>query len=497
MPTNVTRRGFLRAGIAAGAGLSVGVVPTREVVSAAPAPGPGPVGFTSFIHPTARLATRDFSIGAASIIDAFVSLEGDAARIGNAVNLQDNDRLLDFKDGRRVEPGDLAIGDGTFTAHGVTFIGTVRIGQACGTGINAVVQNARVGDASFTGLVARIFGSHPGVLIEIPEASLVLFGARITSQADVAANIIPVPAPFSLFFADVDEENLVLARGFNLLFRAAARRTPFSAAVGDPRNPGASFPGVEEAFGKLSVAPPTIYRRGTGVLPARQATLGDLGFDRFEPLAPVPTPSTPPDDAGGLGLNAPPSGSPAAGARFVVPRVASPELLAPDAIVLGGCELAAGVSVQGGSYVLGDVASALSVGAGTRIGRHSSLHELTFTSCRVGANCVIGDHVVLHGPVEVGNNVRVGNRAVLFGPRVADNVTIGAGALVFGPVDITSDVPPNSIVVPPGSEFLIAPSAPVARGTRPRSPGMLAQWRRAQDAGRGCGCGLGALVLVA
>lgn len=105
MPTNVTRRGLLRAGIAAGAALSLGVVPNREVARAASAPGTGPVGFTSFIHPTARLATTDFSIGAASIINAFVSLEGSAARIGNAVNLQDNDRLLDFKDGRRVETG--------------------------------------------------------------------------------------------------------------------------------------------------------------------------------------------------------------------------------------------------------------------------------------------------------------------------------------------------------------------------------------------------------
>ena len=300
----------------------------------------GPIGFTTFVHPSSVLDVNTFEIGAASLIDAFVQLSGKSAKIGHAVNIQDNGRLLDFSAG--VGRGDLQLGDGTFTAHGVTFIGKVRIGEACGTGINAIVQNARVGDTSFTGLAAQILGPQPHQPIEIPEASLVLFGARIRSQADVAANIIPVPAPFSVFFADVDEENLVLARGFNLLYRAAARMIPFSAEAGSPRNPGENFPDLVEAFGKQSVAPPTIYRRGTGVIPGRQATLGDLGFGLFEPMNPVPTPSTPAPDLGGLGLNAPPSTSPDSSARFLIPSVQSPGLIADGAIVLGG-----GVSFSG------------------------------------------------------------------------------------------------------------------------------------------------------
>ncbi len=454
----------------------------------------GPVGFTTFIHPSVDLGVSKFSIGAASLIDAFVSLEGKQAEIGNAVNLQDNDRLLDFDHG--AGRGDLKLGDGTFTAHGVTFVGKVRIGEACGSGINAIVQNTRIGDGSFVGLVAQILGPDPEDLIEIPEASLVLFGARIRNQTEVEANIIPVPAPFSLFFADVDEENLVLARGFNLLYRAAARMTPFSDIVGDPRNPGDDFPSVAEAFGRIGIAPPSIYRRGTGVLPARQATLGDLGLARFEVLSPVPTPSTEPPEFDPLG-NAPAADSPEAGARFVAPRIASPELIHPNASVLGGVELAPGVVVGAGSYVLGDVAPTVSVGARTRIGRNTSLHELTFTSCRVGEDCVIGDRVVIHGPVELGDRVTVGDGAVLFGPKILDDVTIGARSLVFGPVEIVEDVPPDTIIVPPGQEFLIAPSAPqnTAKLDVPEeSPTMLAQWRRAQHGGGGCGCGVGNLI---
>ena len=455
----------------------------------------GAVGFTSFIHPSVTLNVEVLSIGAASIIDAFVSLNGHQAVIGNAVNLQDNDRLLDFDTdhGR----GDLEIGDGTFTAHGVTFVGKVKIGEACGTGINAIVQNTTVGDASFIGLNARILGRYPEKPIEIPEASLVLFGARILGQEDVAANIIPVPAPFSVFFADVDEENLVLARGFNLLYRAAARMTPFSDIAGDPRNPGADFPDLKTAFGKLSLAPPTVSRRGNGVIPGRQATLGDLVFARFEPLNPTPRPGTPAPDEGGLGLNAAPSASPESGARFITPRVASPELIMDGGIVLGGCDLAEGVVVSPGAYVLGDVAPTVSIGRDTYIGANTSVHELTFTSCHIGDNCHIGKRCVLHGPLDVGDNVTVGDGATLFGPVIHDGVTIGKNALVFGPVEVTEDIPDDAIVVAPGNEFLIAPSAPsTARITLPHNQHMLAQWRDVQSSGSCCGCGLGGMALM-
>lgn len=448
----------------------------------------GPVGFTSFIHPTARPNTTSFSIGAASLIEGFVSLQGTSAVLGNASNLQDNDRLRNYTGDNSSSPGDLAIGDGSFTAHNVTFIGYARIGHACGTVISAVVQNAIVHDASLTGFSAHIRGRDPLNPIEIPEGSLVLFGARINQQSEVAANIIPLPAAFALFASDVDQENLLLARAYNLLYRAAARIVPFSSAAGAPGNPGDSFPDVSAAFGQFSLGPPTLDRRGTGVIPARQATLNDLGFGIYQPLSPVPTPATPPPDKGGL--DAPPSDSAEAAARFITPRVASPELVSPNAIVLGGVELASGVSVGPESYLHGGDSPAISIGAGTQIGRNVSIHELTFTSVAIGTNTVIADRVVLHGPLLLGNNVAVGAGSVLFGPTVADNVKIGKNVLIFGPVSVTADVPDNSIIVPQGEEGLIAPSHRGPRGSLRQSAEAARPWKLAQACGRGCGCGL-------
>ncbi len=485
---NPTRRNLLTcsaAGLAATA--AGGALAPAQASPTIGSPRVGPVGFTSFIHPTSSVKTDLFLIGAQSLIEGFVSLEGASAVLGNASDLQDNNRLLNYGP----FPGNLVIGDGSFTAHGVTFIGRVQVGSACGTVINAVVQNAIIGDASLTGFTAHILGTDPFNPIRIPDATLVLFGARITEQSQVAANTIAIPVSFSLFASDVDSENVLLARAYNLLWRAAARITPFSAITGDNRNPGAAFPDVQTAFGTLSVGPPTLDRRGTGVIPARQASLGDLGFGIFQPLSPVPTNATPAPDQGGQ--DAPPSTSAAAGARFIAPRVASPELI-DGAVLIGGVELGAGVKIGPGSYLHGGDSPAVSIGANTVIGSHSSVHELTFTSVTLGSNCVIGDHVVLHGPLLLGNNVTVGDGTVLFGPTVADNVRIGAGVLAFGPIAITADVPDNTILVPPGSEFLIAPSHPGPSGTTQHSSLMQRQWREARSAGGGCGCGIATLL---
>jgi len=92
----------------------------------------GPVGYTGFVHPAAEICTKSFSIGGASLIEPFVSLEGDSAQIGVACNLQDNDRLLDFAADGRKTLGDLALGDGSFTAHGVTFIGKCASAKRAG-----------------------------------------------------------------------------------------------------------------------------------------------------------------------------------------------------------------------------------------------------------------------------------------------------------------------------------------------------------------------------
>jgi acetyltransferase-like isoleucine patch superfamily enzyme len=152
------------------------------------------------------------------------------------------------------------------------------------------------------------------------------------------------------------------------------------------------------------------------------------------------------------------------------------------------------VIVSAGCYLHGADSPTVSVGENTIFGNNTSLHELTFTSCRIGRRCVIGSRVVLHGPLDVGDDVTIGDRTVLFGPRIANGVRIGSNVLIFGPVEVSQDVPDNTIIVPPGQEGLVAPSAQ-AHATGRISKLMHAEWRRGGDAGS-CGCGIGALSRV-
>jgi len=174
--------------------------------------------------------------------------------------------------------------------------------------------------------------------------------------------------------------------------------------------------------------------------------------------------------------------------------VVSPEMI-DDAILIGGVELASNVRVGKESYLHGGDAPAVSVGANTTIGRNSSVHELTFTSVRIGSRVVVGNRGVLHGPLAIGDNVSIGDGTVLFGPTVAENVKIGARVLAFGPMEITSDVPDDSTLVPPGMESLIAPSHSGPRGTPLRSALMQKQWDSALEVGAGCACCSGMILL--
>ena len=261
-----SRRSVLRGSAVGGVALATTAFEALDVAPAVAeeTPRSGAIGYTSFIHPKAYVGTAFFAIGAQSLIEGQVQLQGASARLGNSSDLQDNCRLQNFGN----FPGDLVIGDGSFTAHNVTFIGRVVVGDAVGTVISAVVQNAIIGDASIVGFTAQILGTNPFAPIRIPDAHLVLFGARIKSQADVAANTIPIPAAFSLFASDVNSENVLLARAYNLLYRAAGRFTPFSSGPTDPGNPGGKLSRprhrLRQVHGRAADAGSARHRRHPG-----------------------------------------------------------------------------------------------------------------------------------------------------------------------------------------------------------------------------------------
>ena len=63
-----------------------------------------------------------------------------------------------------------------------------------------------------------------------------------------------------------------------------------------------------------------------------------------------------------------------------------------------------------------------------------TFHALKGTDLKVGDRLAAEDGAVLHGPLEVGDNLRVGERGVVFRCNVGDDVTVGEGAIIAGPV---------------------------------------------------------------
>lgn len=61
-----------------------------------------------------------------------------------------------------------------------------------------------------------------------------------------------------------------------------------------------------------------------------------------------------------------------------------------------------------------------------------TFHALKGTSIRIGRNLTTEDNIVFHGPLEVGDDLFIGDDAVLFRSKVGNNVSIGSGALVVG-----------------------------------------------------------------
>jgi len=113
-----------------------------------------------------------------------------------------------------------------------------------------------------------------------------------------------------------------------------------------------------------------------------------------------------------------------------------PELPADDlywvaetASVIGRVRLHADVSIWYGSVLRGDN-EWIDIGARSQIQDNCTLHTDPGFPLTIGADCVIGHNVVLHG-CTIGDQSLIGMGAiVLNGAKIGSNCLVGAGALI-------------------------------------------------------------------
>jgi len=102
--------------------------------------------------------------------------------------------------------------------------------------------------------------------------------------------------------------------------------------------------------------------------------------------------------------------------------------------IVGDVRIGENSEVGRRSAIRADEGAPIVVGENADIGERVTFHALKGTQLKVGERLTAGNDAVLHGPLEVGDNLRVGERGVVFRCKVGDNVTVGDGAIIAGPV---------------------------------------------------------------
>ena len=100
--------------------------------------------------------------------------------------------------------------------------------------------------------------------------------------------------------------------------------------------------------------------------------------------------------------------------------------------LVGDVRLGSNSIVGQRTSIRADEGSPIIIGNNAEIEDRVTFHALKGTSIRIGNNLDTDDNIVFHGPLEVGDNLTIGDDAVLFKSKVGNRVTIGTGALVVG-----------------------------------------------------------------
>lgn len=99
--------------------------------------------------------------------------------------------------------------------------------------------------------------------------------------------------------------------------------------------------------------------------------------------------------------------------------------------IVGDVRLGSNSVVGRRTSIRADEGSPIIIGNNAEIEDHVTFHALKGTSIQIGANLDTDDNIVFHGPLVVGNNLTIGDDAILFRSTVGNNVTIGTGAIVI------------------------------------------------------------------
>jgi carbonic anhydrase/acetyltransferase-like protein (isoleucine patch superfamily) len=334
---------------------------------------------TSYVDPTASL-TGNVQFGDLVFIAPFARAVagGGHIRINDGSDLQDN-TFIDADTGR-----DVTIGPWGIIAHGATVRGPAIVGNAtgpCFVGFNSLVDGATIEGGAAVLHLARV---GPGVVLH--SGKKVLPGKNVTTQAEadneLLGKVTSVTAEDAMFLEDVLRVNQSFARSY-----AALRAASLSLVTGINVDPVDAFSthSLLPHIGGLPVTDPSYRNRIIG-----NATFAD-------PL------------------------------NVLTTLMGNRDSIRTD---------------EGSPFVVGQLGA---------MADEVTFHALIGSRIDVGTGCRFGLHALVHGgeddartPAEVtrlGDNVIVGDGAVVFRSLIGSGSTIGNRAFVD-----SCDLPPGTVV---------------------------------------------------
>ena len=147
--------------------------------------------------------------------------------------------------------------------------------------------------------------------------------------------------------------------------------------------------------------------------------------------------------------------------------------IGPSAEVIGNVRLGVDVGIWFGAVLRGDN-EPIEVGDRTNIQEGAMLHADPGFPLRIGADCTIGHHAIVHGCI-IGTNSLIGMGAtVLNGAKIGKNCLIGARALVTE----GKEFPDNSLIVGAPAKIVRTLDKEAFEGLRRSALNYVANWQR-------------------
>jgi carbon dioxide concentrating mechanism protein CcmM len=267
---------------------------------------------------------------------------------------------------------------------------SVAIGDESNLGHHAIVRDSQVGDSAYIGYNTEIEDSRVG------SGALVYHGARVEG--------VEIP------------EDAYVGAGEIVTDQADADDLPTIEDVG-----------VDEYYQEALLDIHDELTQGYIELYEKE------GYDAVMEVAPNPETSFNP--------------------KPIEPQVGENVELEEFVRIVGDVRLADNSSVGRRTAIRADEGTPIVVGPGASIDDRVTFHATEGTDVRIGEFLVVDDDAVLHGPLEAGNRVFVGEHAVVFRARLGDGVRVGEGAVIVGPEGPADEIMeiPDDTLVPAGA----------------------------------------------